>query len=112
MGQRRSIPGSRILITGASQGIGRALALAAARRGMKVLAAARSGPLLDELAREARADHNYVRIACHRMIPHALENEARGVCRGQRQFSAAGDCRNVLLRTFRPGSAACKQHLS
>ena len=56
MGRRRKLEGLRILITGASQGIGRALALAAARRGMKVLAAARSGPLLDELAREARAD--------------------------------------------------------
>jgi short-subunit dehydrogenase len=54
MGQRRSIAGSRILITGASQGIGRALALAAARRGARVLAAARSSDLLQELAAEAR----------------------------------------------------------
>jgi short-subunit dehydrogenase len=55
MGQRRTLAGSRILITGASQGIGRALALAAARRGAKVLAAARSDELLQELAAEARA---------------------------------------------------------
>ena len=55
MGRRRKLDGLRILVTGASQGIGRALALAAAGRGMKVLAAARSAPLLDELAREARA---------------------------------------------------------
>jgi short-subunit dehydrogenase len=55
MGQRRRIAGSRILITGASQGIGRALALEAARRGAKVLAVARSEPLLRELAKEARA---------------------------------------------------------
>ena len=41
-----------ILITGASQGIGRALALEAARRGMRVLAAARSRQLLQELAAE------------------------------------------------------------
>jgi len=40
--------------------------------------------------RESRADHNYVCIACHRMIPHALEIEARGVCRGQRQFQPQG----------------------
>src|SRR3954469_14634915 len=53
MGQRRSIRGSRILITGASQGIGRALALEAARRGARVLAAARSAELLDELAKES-----------------------------------------------------------
>src|SRR5690349_14950862 len=55
MGQRRKLAGLRILITGASQGIGRALALTAARRGARVLAAARSQLLLDELAREARA---------------------------------------------------------
>jgi short-subunit dehydrogenase len=55
MGQRRQIAGSRILITGASQGIGRALALEAARRGARVLAAARSEDLLAELAREAQA---------------------------------------------------------
>ena len=56
MGRRRKLDGLRILITGASQGIGRALALAAARRGMKVLAAARSAPLLEELAHEARTN--------------------------------------------------------
>jgi short-subunit dehydrogenase len=44
-----------MLITGASQGIGRALALAAARRGARVLAAARSDDLLGQLADEARA---------------------------------------------------------
>jgi short-subunit dehydrogenase len=54
MGQRRQIEGSRILITGASQGIGRALAVEAARRGARVLAAARNGDLLHELAEEVR----------------------------------------------------------
>jgi short-subunit dehydrogenase len=42
MGQRRQIAGSRMLITGASQGIGRALAAAAALRGAKLVLAARS----------------------------------------------------------------------
>ena len=55
MGQRRSIAGLRILITGASQGIGRALAVEAARRGAFVLAAARSEALLAELAQAVRA---------------------------------------------------------
>jgi short-subunit dehydrogenase len=55
MGQRRQISSLRILITGASQGIGRALALEAARRGAKVLAAARSDDLLLSLARMAEA---------------------------------------------------------
>jgi short-subunit dehydrogenase len=55
MGQRRSVAGLRVLITGASQGIGRALAVAAAARGAKVLAAARSEDLLAQLAAEVRA---------------------------------------------------------
>jgi short-subunit dehydrogenase len=55
MGQRRTIAGSRMLITGASQGIGRALAAAAASAGAKVLAAARKQDLLDELAQAVRA---------------------------------------------------------
>lgn len=54
MGQRRSIVGSRMLITGASQGIGRALALAAVARGAKVLAAARKEDLLAQLKAEAK----------------------------------------------------------
>jgi short-subunit dehydrogenase len=54
MGRRRSLNSSRILITGASQGIGRALAVAASRRGARVLAAARSEQLLEELAQEVR----------------------------------------------------------
>src|SRR5438105_543785 len=52
MGQRRKLQGARILITGASQGIGRALAVLAAQRGAKVLAAARSEELLRDLAAE------------------------------------------------------------
>ena len=39
---RRNLEGLRIVITGASQGIGKALALEAAKRGMRVVAAARS----------------------------------------------------------------------
>jgi short-subunit dehydrogenase len=50
MGQRRTIAGSRILITGASQGIGQALAQTAAARGARVLAVARNAELLAELA--------------------------------------------------------------
>jgi short-subunit dehydrogenase len=54
MGQRRNLVGSRVLITGASQGIGRALAELAARRGARVLAVARSAELLAELAGKVR----------------------------------------------------------
>ena len=52
---RRNLNGLRILVTGASQGIGRAICVVAAKRGCKVLAAARSQALLDELAAELRA---------------------------------------------------------
>jgi short-subunit dehydrogenase len=55
VGHRRRIAGSRIVITGASQGIGRALAVAASERGAKVLAAARSQELLRELGEQIRA---------------------------------------------------------
>lgn len=51
---RRALAGLRVLVTGASQGIGRAIAAEAARRGCRVLASARSGDLLDELAAEVR----------------------------------------------------------
>jgi short-subunit dehydrogenase len=54
MGHRRILAGSRMLITGASQGIGKSLAEAAAARGVKVLAAARSAQLLGELAQHVR----------------------------------------------------------
>jgi short-subunit dehydrogenase len=64
MGQRRSIAESRILITGASQGIGKALAEAAALRGGKVLAAARSEDLLHELAEQVRAKGATVETVC------------------------------------------------
>ena len=54
MGRRRDLSGMRVLVTGASQGIGRALAEMAAKRGMKVLAAARSADLLTQLAEVVR----------------------------------------------------------
>jgi short-subunit dehydrogenase len=51
----RNLQGLRVLVTGASQGIGRALAVVAAKKGCRVIAAARSQPLLDELANEVNA---------------------------------------------------------
>jgi short-subunit dehydrogenase len=51
---RRQLAGSRVLVTGASQGIGRALVVVAARRGCRVVASARSADLLAELAKEVR----------------------------------------------------------
>lgn len=62
MGQRRNLAGMRILVTGASQGIGRALADLAARRGAKVLAAARTLDLLNELATSIRTDGHCLEV--------------------------------------------------
>lgn len=62
MGQYRSIAGSRILITGASQGIGKSIAEAAAARGAKVLAVARNVDLLNDVAKEIRARGGVIEI--------------------------------------------------
>lgn len=51
---RRSLAGKRVLITGASSGIGRSLTIEAARRGALVVAAARNEERLDETVREAK----------------------------------------------------------
>jgi len=52
---RRSLAGSRILLTGASSGIGRALAIELANRKAKQIAVARRRPLLEKLVEEVRA---------------------------------------------------------
>lgn len=51
----RTLTDKRVLITGASQGIGRALAVEAVARGCKVMAAARNADLLAQLQREVPA---------------------------------------------------------
>jgi len=53
MGRRRDLKGLRAVVTGASQGIGRALALEGARRGMTIVAQARSRDLLEQLVNES-----------------------------------------------------------
>jgi short-subunit dehydrogenase len=49
------LAGRRIIVTGASEGIGRALALALSTQGARVALAARDAARLEELARECRA---------------------------------------------------------
>jgi short-subunit dehydrogenase len=49
------LAGRRIILTGASEGIGRALALALAAQGARVALAARDAARLEEVARECRA---------------------------------------------------------
>ena len=52
---RRTVDGSRAIVTGASSGIGRALALLLAERGASVVAVARSREKLEQLAAESTA---------------------------------------------------------
>ena len=52
MGRKRSLQGLRAVVTGASQGIGRALAIEGVRRGMTVVSQARSVDLLKLLEAE------------------------------------------------------------
>jgi short-subunit dehydrogenase len=83
MGRRRQLAGSRVLVTGASQGIGKALAELAARQGAKVIAAARSVDLLEELAAQVKKDgHTLVVVKAdvtkpedrQRMVDAAVSN--------------------------------------
>jgi short-subunit dehydrogenase len=82
MGQSRNIAGSRILVTGASQGIGRAIVLAALAQGAKVLAAARQKNLLDELVAEAK-NPNLAVVAADVTSP---EDRAKMVAAAQEKF--------------------------
>jgi short-subunit dehydrogenase len=81
---RRQIAGSRILITGASQGIGKALAELAARRGGKVLAAARSLELLGELQQQVRKDGGTLEIVQADVT--SAEDRQRMVAAAQQHF--------------------------
>jgi short-subunit dehydrogenase len=80
----RQIAGSRILITGASQGIGKALAELAAQRGGKVLAAARSVDLLNELAAQVRSRGGVMEVV--QADVSQAEDRERMVDAAQRHF--------------------------
>lgn len=79
---RRSLQGKHVVITGASSGIGRALALDMARRGARVSLAARSVDKLEEVALQihqegGRAQTIWTDVSieteCHALIDFALE---------------------------------------
>jgi short-subunit dehydrogenase len=84
MGQRRTIAGSRLLITGASQGIGKALAELAAAHGARVLAAARSVELLHELAAQVKAQGQTLEVV--RADITSADDRQRMVAAAQEHF--------------------------
>jgi short-subunit dehydrogenase len=59
---RRDLAGLRVLVTGASQGIGKAIAFHAAQRVMRVIAAARNRDLLVQLQEEVKANGQVLEI--------------------------------------------------
>jgi short-subunit dehydrogenase len=71
-----------MLVTGASQGIGRAIVLAALAQGAKVLAAARQQALLDELVAEAK-DPNLAIVAADVTSP---DDRAKLVAAAKEKF--------------------------
>src|SRR5256886_12108093 len=73
---------ARVIITGASQGIGRALALEFSGRGDRVAREARSEPALDEVAAELRGQGGEaVVIATDVTVPAEVERMARETIR-------------------------------
>ncbi len=61
---RRSISNARVLVTGASSGIGRAVALEVARQGARVVVAARREPRLVEVVDQIRAAGGQAAYVC------------------------------------------------
>ncbi len=73
------------LVTGASRGIGRAIALALGREGFRLALVARTGPELDEVARELESDGGEaLSLACDVTDPEAV---ALAVRRAVERFS-------------------------
>lgn len=74
------IDGKNILITGASSGIGKELAVQLARRGCRLVLVARRAALLDEL-KESLSTYNgeHLVVPCDISVPRAIEQACRKI---------------------------------
>jgi NADP-dependent 3-hydroxy acid dehydrogenase YdfG len=76
--KRRKLEGSVVVLTGASSGIGRAAALLFAKRGARLVLAARDGTALEGLARECRDAYGAEAVAAPTDIRDELSVDALG----------------------------------
>lgn len=76
--KRRELKDAVVVLTGASSGIGRAAALAFARRGAKLVLAARDGAALEDVARECRETCAVEAIAAPTDVRDELSVDALG----------------------------------
>lgn len=92
--------GQTWLVTGASGGLGRAIALAANARGATVLAAARSAEKLDAVRREAPTPARLLPLACDLSLMRAVRALAADVATRKAPVTVLVNNVGVLLNDF------------
>jgi short-subunit dehydrogenase len=93
-------PDNRAVVTGASSGIGTALAVELARRGYSLILVARRGELLNELAATLTADHGVT--AEVRAVDLSAPEQREPLCAELAARDIAILCNNAGIATFGP----------